>query len=82
MRTFTIGSAAPGNNEYTLDKVPYRDFLIDLRTVPRIARTWLKVARPTRDIGTGYPFPDIPVALAASYDVLIHLNKVTAARQR
>jgi len=78
-RTFTLGPAAEGNNEYTLDKVPYDDYLVDLRTLPRSTRSWLQVARPTRDIGTGYPMPDIPVALATSYDLLIHLNHVTAA---
>jgi erythromycin esterase len=82
MKTFTIGSAATGNNEYTLDKVPYRDYFVDLRTLPRSTRNWLQVERPTRDIGTAYPFPDSPVALAPSYDLLIHLNKVTAAHLR
>ena len=82
IKTFTIGSAAAGNNEYTLDKVPYRDYYVDLRTLPRSTKSWLQVARPTRDIGTGYPFPDSPVALASSYDLLIHLNEVTAAHLR
>lgn len=82
MKTFTIGSAAAANNEYTLDKVPYRDYFVDLRTLPRSTRNWLQVERPTRDIGTAYPFPDSPVALAPSYDLLIHLNKVTAAHLR
>lgn len=82
LRTFTIGSAPAGNNEHTLDRVPYRDYLVDLRTLPSHTRSWLKVARPTRDIGTGYPFPDLPTALADSYDLLIHLNQVTAAHLR
>ena len=82
IKTFTIGAAAAGNNEYTLDKVPYRDYFVDLRTLPRSTKDWLRTARPTRDIGTGYPFPDSPVALAASYDLLIHLNQVTAAHLR
>ncbi|MEU4605269.1 erythromycin esterase family protein [Kribbella sp. NPDC023972] len=79
LRTFTIPSAPSGNNEYTLDRVPYRDYLVDLRTLPKATKDWLNVARPTRDIGTAYPWPDLPVNLGKSYDVLIHLNRVTAA---
>ncbi|MEV6284455.1 erythromycin esterase family protein [Kribbella sp. NPDC051770] len=82
IRTFTIPPAAAGNNEHTLDKVAYRDFYVDLRTLPRSTRAWLQQERPTRDIGTAYPWPDSPVALGASYDVLIHLNKVSAAHLR
>ncbi|MFI7059788.1 erythromycin esterase family protein [Kribbella sp. NPDC050124] len=82
LRTFTIPSAPPGNNEYTLDKVPYRDYLVDLRTLPKQTEDWLNVARPTRDIGTAYPWPDLPVKLGTTYDVLIHLHRVTAARLR
>jgi erythromycin esterase len=79
LRTFTVPSAPPGNNEYTLDRVPYRDYLVDLRTLPAKTRDWLNVARPTRDIGTAYPFPDLPVKLGQTYDILIHLHRVTAA---
>jgi erythromycin esterase len=82
IREFTIPPAAAGNNEYTLDKVAYRDYFVDLRTLPRSTKTWLQQERPTRDIGTAYPWPDSPVALASSYDVLIHLNQVTAAHLR
>ncbi|MGC4936964.1 erythromycin esterase family protein [Kribbella sp. DT2] len=82
IRKFTIAPAAAGNNEHTLDKVAYRDYYVDLRTLPRTTKAWLQQERPTRDIGTAYPWPDSPVALAASYDVLIHLNKVTAAHLR
>ncbi|WP_344843559.1 erythromycin esterase family protein [Kribbella ginsengisoli] len=82
LKTFTLPSAAPGNNEYTLDKVPYRDYLVDLRRLPAGTRAWLDVRRPTRDIGTGYPTPDLPIRLGASYDLLIHLNQVSAAHLR
>ncbi|WP_325052851.1 erythromycin esterase family protein [Kribbella turkmenica] len=60
----------------------YRDYLVDLRTLPKQTRDWLNVARPTRDIGTAYPWPDLPVKLGAAYDVLIHLHRVTAAHLR
>lgn len=76
---FTLGSAPAGNNEFTLDKVRYDDYLVDLRKLPRQTKQWLAVERLNRDIGSGYPFPDSPVALGKSYDLLIHLNEVTAA---
>jgi erythromycin esterase len=79
IRTFTIGSAPAGNNEYTLDRVRYDDYVVDLRTLPRPMKKWLMVERPTRDIGSIYPFPDLPIALGKSYDLLIHLDTVTAA---
>ncbi|MFI5710130.1 erythromycin esterase family protein [Kribbella sp. NPDC051620] len=82
LKVFTLPPAAPGNNEYTLDKVPYRDYLVDLRRLPASTRAWLDVRRPTRDIGTGYPTPDSPIRLGQSYDLLIHLNQVTAAHLR
>ncbi|WP_431045192.1 erythromycin esterase family protein [Streptomyces sp. P1-3] len=79
VRKVTLGAAAPGNNEPTLDRVRYDDYLLDMRTAPAEARDWLGVSRPTREIGTAYPWPDAPVALARSYDVLIHLHEVRAA---
>jgi len=82
LRVFTLPPAAPGNNEYTLDKVPYRDYFVDLRRLPAETRVWLGVPRLTRDIGTAYPWPELPTRLARSYDLLIHLNEVSAAKLR
>jgi erythromycin esterase len=82
VRVFTLPPAAKGNNEYTLDKVPYRDYLVDLRRLPADTRAWFDVRRPTRDIGTGYPTPELPIRLGPSYDLLIHLNQVSAAHLR
>ena len=79
LRTFTIGSAPAGNNEHTLERVRYDDYVVDLRKLPRQTREWLSVERPTRDIGNVYPSPDLPIALGPSYDLLIHLDTVTAA---
>jgi erythromycin esterase len=79
IRTFTIGSAPAGNNEHTLERVRYDDYVVDLRRLPRQTKEWLMVKRPTRDIGNVYPSPDLPVALGESYDLLIHLDTVTAA---
>ncbi|MEV2254442.1 erythromycin esterase family protein [Streptomyces sp. NPDC050147] len=45
---YTVAPAPKGHNEYTLDRLRYRDFSIDLRTAPPAARTWLAEARPTR----------------------------------
>lgn len=74
---FTVGAPAAGHNESTLDRVRYDDFLLDTRSVPG---TWLRQARPTRSYGLNYPDSDPAVALAASYDLVIHLHQVSAAR--
>ncbi|MFI7407194.1 erythromycin esterase family protein [Streptomyces sp. NPDC049627] len=82
VREFTLGPAADGYNEETLDRARPRDYAVDLRTVPSPARPWLREARPTRSIGTQYPEPEHGIALARSHDVLIHLHRVEAARLR
>lgn len=79
-KEFTLGPAAPGSNEHTLDQVAYTDYLLDLRTAPAPARDWLRQARPTRDIGAGYPVEESSVALASAYDILVHLHEVGAAK--
>ncbi|KUJ67327.1 erythromycin esterase [Streptomyces albus subsp. albus] len=77
---FTVGPAAPGSNERTLDAVRYRDYLVDLRTAPAAARDWLAVARPTRSIGTAFPdHSEFRIPLLPSHDVLIHLHRISAA---
>ncbi|GAA3315386.1 erythromycin esterase family protein [Nonomuraea dietziae] len=80
-KKFTVGAAEPGMNEHTLDKVRYRDYYLDIRDAPAAARTWLDVTRPTRNIGTQYPFPPANLAIARSFDVLIHLHDVREADQ-
>ncbi len=77
---YTVGPAERGSNEYTLDRVPYRDYFLDMRTAPAAARAWLGEARPTRNIGTAYPDSPRMTALGSSYDLLIHLHRVTASR--
>ncbi|WP_286259369.1 erythromycin esterase family protein [Streptomyces graminofaciens] len=79
---FTVGPAAAGTNERTLDRVGLRDYAVDLRTVPEPARTWLDRKRPTRSIGTIYPDDLYDIALARSHDVLIHLHDIEAAKLR
>ncbi|MDX3382563.1 erythromycin esterase family protein [Streptomyces niveiscabiei] len=83
VRRWTVGPPEPGSNEATLDRVRYRNYVLDLRTVRAPAREWLRTARPTRRIGTAYPGEGpSDVALARAHDVLIHLHRVTAARLR
>jgi erythromycin esterase len=82
VRRWTLGPAGPGSNEHTLDRVRDRDFVLDLRTVGAPAHEWLRRARPTRSIGTAYPDGPEDIALGRSYDVLVHLHRVAAARLR
>lgn len=78
VRRFTV-AAAPGGNEDTLDRVRHRDYLLDLRTAPAPARDWLRAPRTALDYGTAYPAPQKPVALARTFDALIHLHSVRAS---
>ncbi|MEV0234642.1 erythromycin esterase family protein [Nonomuraea sp. NPDC050786] len=77
----SIGAAGDDYNEYVLDQVRHRDFILDTRTAPQAARTWLAQSRPTRLIGGGFWSPEqaTKVAIGKSFDVLIHLHKVKAA---
>jgi erythromycin esterase len=78
---FTVGAAGPGSNEHTLDQVRYQDYYLDMRTAPAAARAWLDVGRPTYDIGTAFPVDPSDIALARSYDLLIHLHDVHEAEK-
>ncbi|WP_031485544.1 erythromycin esterase family protein [Streptomyces bicolor] len=82
IRRWTLGPADPAGNERTLDRVRYRDHLLDLRSVGAPADGWLRRARPTRSIGTAYPDGPHDIALARNYDVLIHLHRVEASTLR
>ncbi|WP_432000831.1 erythromycin esterase family protein [Streptomyces sioyaensis] len=82
IRRRTLGPAGPGSNERTLDRVRYRNYAVDLRTVGSPARAWLAAARPTRSVGTAYPAGPYDIALGRSYDILIHLHHIAAARLR
>ncbi|WP_411074956.1 erythromycin esterase family protein [Streptomyces sp. cmx-4-7] len=78
---FTVGPAAPGTAEHTLDRVRYRDFVVDLRNTPAAARAWLAAPHTVKNIGATYPgIADAPqIRLSESYDVVIHLQRVEAA---
>ena len=77
IRVFSVGPTPAGNNEELLERVSDQDYYLDLRTAP--GRTWLDEARPTRAIGTSWPEDPKAVNLARSFDILIHLHRVTAA---
>ncbi|KAA6215135.1 erythromycin esterase family protein [Streptomyces albofaciens JCM 4342] len=79
---FTVGPAAPGTTEHTLDRVRYRDFVVDLRNTPAAARTWLTAPHTVKNIGATYPWSgNAPqIRLAETHDVVIHLHQVQAAR--
>ncbi|MER7952796.1 erythromycin esterase family protein [Streptomyces sp. NPDC096079] len=76
----TVPAARPGMNEHLLDRVGYRDFCLDLRTVPAAARAWFDRARPVYDAGSTFIADPLPsLALGRAYDALIHLHRVRAA---
>ncbi|MEV1177388.1 hypothetical protein [Nonomuraea sp. NPDC049784] len=68
----TYRAAGSDYNEYVLDQVRHRDFILDTRTVFPAARAWLAQTRPTRLIGDT-TWTIVVVAL-------IHLHKVKAAK--
>ncbi|MFC9245124.1 erythromycin esterase family protein [Streptomyces sp. NPDC057136] len=81
-RTYTVPPAPRGHNEYVLDRVRHRDFVLDMRSAPAAARNWLAEARPTRSYGLYWSPEDPEIALGHSYDILIHLHRVEAAHVR
>jgi erythromycin esterase len=80
VRTVSVGQPAPGSNESTMDKVGRRDFVLDTRTAPPVARDWLAVARPTRQYAESFPDEEKSVALGRSFDVLVHVHRSTPSR--
>lgn len=79
MRTYRVGAAKPGSNEYVLDKARQDDYILDMRTVADPARAWLDTSRLTWNIGAGWPDPTVyKSALGQAHDVLIHLEDIDA----
>jgi erythromycin esterase len=78
----SVGAATPGMNEYTLDKVRYDDYFLDMRTAPATARKWLDKTRLTKSIGTAFPDGPHKIRLGPTHDILIHLHRVTAAHRQ
>ncbi|MGK5729419.1 erythromycin esterase family protein [Streptomyces sp. URMC 124] len=80
--TYSVGPAAPGSNEHTLDKVRHRDFYVDLRAAGRdpVVKDWLNTERPTFVVPGRYPnSPTPPLALGRAFDVVVHLHHVRAS---
>ncbi|WP_367822663.1 erythromycin esterase family protein [Streptomyces sp. LMG1-1-1.1] len=84
LRVFTVAPLGPDSGSHTLDRVSPGAFYLDLRRTTPAARDWLAAPRPARSIGTAYPWPGdtLPVRLSASYDLLIHFPRISAARLR
>ncbi|OPC77822.1 hypothetical protein B4N89_36740 [Embleya scabrispora] len=81
-RPVSLGPGTPAGNEHTLETVSDRDYYLDTRHAPASARAWLNNARPTRSLGAEWPIPEYEnVNLKQSYDILIHLHRVTATHQ-
>ncbi|MFH8626089.1 erythromycin esterase family protein [Streptomyces vietnamensis] len=82
LRTFTVAPLGPDSSSHTLDRVASGPFYLDLRRTAPAARDWLAVPRPTRHIGTVFPWPGdtVPVRLSTAYDLLIHFPRISAAR--
>lgn len=82
VREFGVGPLGADSNTHVLDRVSARPFLLDLRTATPAAREWLGVARPTRSVGTAFPWEGdvVDVRLATAYDAVVHFPEVSAAR--
>ncbi|MET3985714.1 erythromycin esterase family protein [Streptomyces sp. PvR034] len=79
-REVTVPAATPDMQEYTLGRVRYRDYYLDLRTLSAAGRDWLSTPRPTYEAGSSFRKDPLPtLALTGTYDVLIHLDRVHAA---
>lgn len=80
VKRFTVPAAEKGTVENTLEKVRHDDYVLDLRTAPPKARSWLEEEHPlVNNIGLTYPVSTHEVSLSDSYDVLIHFSEVHAA---
>ncbi|WP_405358672.1 erythromycin esterase family protein [Kitasatospora sp. NBC_00085] len=76
----TVPAATPDMQEYTLDLVHHRDFYVDLRTLPAVARTWLDTPRPVYEAGSSFKNDPLPtVAITQAHDILVHLHQVHEA---
>lgn len=77
---FSTGPPPPDDVEYVLDQVRFPDCYLDLRTVGPPARDLLDRRRRVRSIGAEYPEAEDLISLPRTYDVLIHIRRITAAR--
>ncbi|WP_327682353.1 erythromycin esterase family protein [Kitasatospora sp. NBC_00458] len=75
----TVPAATPDMQEYTLDRVRYRDYYLDLRTLSAAGRSWLDTPRPVHDAGSSFKQPAPSLAVGRAYDILVHLHQVHEA---
>lgn len=71
--------AGTDSNEHTLDRVRHDRYFLDLRSIPRPARSWLTRRRPTFNVGGALEAGEDgrrSAALATSFDLLLHLDEV------
>ncbi|MFI8518214.1 erythromycin esterase family protein [Streptomyces sp. NPDC085481] len=82
VRVFTVGPLGADSNAAVLDRVAKRPFLLDVRVATPAARQWLNVPRPSRSIGTAYPWSGDPadLRLATGFDAVLHFPEISAAR--
>jgi erythromycin esterase len=73
-RVVTTGPPGPETNEYTMDRVWRKDFVLDTSI------DWLARTRPTRQYGGKFPAEKTPIALGRSFDVVVHFHRMTPAR--
>lgn len=87
-RTFSVGAPLPGSYNDTFSGVGLQDYFVDLRRAPRSGpvRDWLFSPRGLVTLGSTFSY-DAPKEafyiqgpLGVWFDVMIHLQHVTAAR--
>ncbi|MFI5617617.1 erythromycin esterase family protein [Streptomyces sp. NPDC051567] len=80
---FSVGAPEADSSERTLEQVSRHDYYLDTRAAPPAARDWLRTVHRTRNIGASWPLEAYePTRLAQSYDILIHLHRITATHMR
>lgn len=79
VRRFSVGPPGPGTHEEVLGRVSETDYYLDMRTAAPAARDRLDLPRPVRSIGNSWPESPVTARLLPTYDVLIHLPRITAA---
>ncbi|MFE2865268.1 erythromycin esterase family protein [Embleya sp. NPDC059259] len=83
-RRFDIGPAIAYAGEDVLARVSRRDWYLDTRAVPAgPAHAWLAAAHPTRNLGASWPADEYEnTRLHPTYDILVHVHHISAARHR
>ena len=87
LKEFTVGPATVGSLDSTLAKTDLPLFAVDLRRAPKEGPVadWLAVKQRMRQIGAVFSdetahFFEQPIGVATSYDVILFVEKTSAAR--